>query len=87
MVAAGSVKNFYSLNSTLANGVSREPKPWNDTGEWPADNDELSVQLNSTPLIPVDPRAERSFYLARDKWYPTWKKPSLEVDYIKIYAV
>lgn len=33
MVSAGSVKNFYSLTSTLMNGVEREPKPWNDTGE------------------------------------------------------
>lgn len=33
MVSAGSVKNFFSLNSTLMNGADGEPKPWNDTGE------------------------------------------------------
>ncbi|XP_070491505.1 beta-1,3-glucan-binding protein-like isoform X2 [Chironomus tepperi] len=64
-LAVGSVKNFYSYNSTLLNGNALEPKPWNDT----------------------DPRAQLSFYLAHDKWYQTWKRPSLDVDYIKIYAV
>lgn len=31
-MAAGSVKNFFSLNSTLLNGVGLDVKPWNDTG-------------------------------------------------------
>ncbi|CRK97738.1 CLUMA_CG011118, isoform A [Clunio marinus] len=65
MVAAGSVKNFYSINSSMVNGAEQKEKPWSDT----------------------DPRAEYSFYLARDKWYPTWIKPTLEVDYIKIFSV
>lgn len=40
-------------------------------------------------LIPhdADPRAMLSFYIAHDKWYETWTKPTLDVDYIKIYAV
>jgi hypothetical protein len=33
-VAAGSVKNFYSINGTLANGAGGEAKPWSDTGWW-----------------------------------------------------
>lgn len=65
MLAAGSVKNFYTPEGVLQNGEKRAPKPWDDN----------------------DPRAERSFYLARDEWYPTWKKPTFEVDYIKIYSV
>jgi hypothetical protein len=35
----------------------------------------------------TDPRAERSFYMAHDKWYPTWKRPTLDVDFIKIFAI
>lgn len=32
-LAAGSVKNFSSFNSSILNGEAMEPKPWNDTGE------------------------------------------------------
>ncbi|KAG5679686.1 hypothetical protein PVAND_009239 [Polypedilum vanderplanki] len=45
------------------------------------------AEFEPKPWSDTDPRAERSFYMAHDKWYPTWKKPSLEVDYIKIYSV
>jgi hypothetical protein len=31
-LAAGSVKNFHSLNNTMLNGDAMEPKPWDDGG-------------------------------------------------------
>lgn len=47
-MAAGSVKNFFSFNSTLLNGVGFDVKPWNDTG-WL--NFFWSMEFNSQKLI------------------------------------
>ena len=92
MVSAGSVKNFYSLNSTLLNGEKLEMKPWSDTGDRPLRMFNFHLLIIPQPTLLLisfhaDPKAERNFYMARDKWYPTWKRPSLDVDYVKIYAV
>ncbi|XP_065362113.1 uncharacterized protein LOC135955682 [Calliphora vicina] len=39
------------------------------------------------PWINTDPRASWNFYKTRSTWYPTWSQPSLEVDYVRVYAV
>ncbi|XP_065362114.1 gram-negative bacteria-binding protein 1-like [Calliphora vicina] len=39
------------------------------------------------PWANRDPRGSWNFYKNRNAWFPTWSQPSLEVDYVKVYAV
>lgn len=43
----------------------------------------------SKPWENTSPKAELSFYLKSDEWYPTWnnRESGLIVDYVKVYSV
>lgn len=44
---------------------------------------------NSKPWINGSPKGMRNFWKSRQSWYSSWRnnKRSLEVDYVRIYAV
>ncbi|EDV98027.1 gram-negative bacteria-binding protein 1 [Drosophila grimshawi] len=49
--------------------------------------DELRTANFEKPWINKHPQAKLKFWQSQDQWLPTWKKPKLIVDYVRVYAI
>ncbi|KAK4445341.1 beta-1,3-glucan-binding protein [Podospora aff. communis PSN243] len=49
------------------------------TNGWFEDN------TNEKPWLNASPNAKKDFWLARDRWFPTWTQPQMEVSRVKIW--
>ncbi|KAL2022969.1 hypothetical protein VTK56DRAFT_4184 [Thermocarpiscus australiensis] len=49
------------------------------TNGWFEDN------VNGKPWLDASPNARKDFWLARDKWFPTWTQPQMEVSKVMMW--
>ena len=84
----------------IENGT-RTHDPWGHTGRLNTPFDEkfyliLNVavggtngwfedEANGKPWVDASPNAPKDFWQAKDQWYPTWKKPTLEVEKVVMW--
>ncbi|KAK3335058.1 concanavalin A-like lectin/glucanase domain-containing protein [Neurospora tetraspora] len=42
-------------------------------------------QVNGKPWFDASPNAKKDFWQAKDQWFPTWKKPQMEVEKVMMW--
>lgn len=84
----------------VENGT-RTVDPWGHTGRFNTPFDQkfyliLNVavggtngwfedQVNGKPWVDASPNAKKDFWQAKDQWFPTWKKPQMEVEKVTMW--
>jgi len=48
--------------------------------------DSLRTATYEKPWTNYHPQAKLQFYQSQDQWLPTWKQPSLKIDYVRVFA-
>jgi hypothetical protein len=89
-----------SFPTVNANGT-RIQDPWGHTGRYNTPFDQpffliLNVAVGGTngwfednnsekPWLNASPNAKKDFWLAKDRWFPTWTHPQMEVSRVKMW--